>query len=128
MTAPRITAGEFKAWLDASIVGDPNEARAFCERTMNPNFLRFAAGADRTDFERAVEKVAFFRSSPGTWDASLKLFSQDGNKIAARLIVDFAIGDEPAKKVELMFMAELDGQGRYERVWELVLPYGNEEQ
>lgn len=124
---PSLRPQDFKGFLDGFFTGDASEARAFCERTMSPNFIRFAAGADRTDFERGVEKIAFFRANASTWRSSIKFFSQDGNKIAARLIVELAIGDEPAKTLEMMFMAELDGQGRYEYVWEQVSPYEGQE-
>jgi hypothetical protein len=33
-----------------------------------------------------------------------------------------AIGDQPEIKMELMFMAERDDQGRFETVWELSSP------
>ena len=67
-------------FLNGSFVGDPADARAFCERTITPNFIRLQAGGDKTDFERAVEKVAFFRAN-AKWDLALKFFTQDGNKI-----------------------------------------------
>jgi hypothetical protein len=53
---------------------------------------------------------------------------QDGNKVAARLIVEMAMGDEPEKKLELMLMAEMDDQGRFENVWELSSPFVEEGQ
>jgi hypothetical protein len=122
------TTQDLKAFLHGSFFGDPAEARSFCEQKMNPKLLRFAAGGDRTDFERAVEKVAFFRANCKRWDVEMKFFAQDGNKIAARLIGLVAIGEDPEKKIELMFMAELDEAGRYLNVWEQVADYLNDEE
>jgi len=95
---------------------------------MNTKFLRFAAGGDRTDFERAVEKVGFFRANCKKWDSEVKFFAQDGNKIAGRLICHIAVGEDPEKKMELMFMAELDEMGRYLNLWEQAADYGNGEE
>ncbi|CAI7664142.1 unnamed protein product [Penicillium crustosum] len=105
----RYTAQDLKAFLDGTFTGDPTEARSF---------FRFAAGGDRTDFERGVEKVGFFRANCKKWDAEVKFFAQDEDKIAARLIVYIAVGDDPEKKMELMFMAELDEAGRFLNLWE----------
>ncbi|KAJ5677895.1 uncharacterized protein N7477_003528 [Penicillium maclennaniae] len=109
-------------FLNGTFVGDPADARAFCERTISPNFIRLQAGDDKTDFERAVAKIAYFRAN-ATWDPSLKFFTQDGNKISGRVVFVLKVGDEPAKKLELMIMAELNEQGLYERVWEQVAEY-----
>lgn len=58
----------------------------------------------------------------------MKFFAQDGNKIAARLILYIAVGENPEKKMELMFMAELDEAGRYLNLWEQATHYlGGEE-
>jgi hypothetical protein len=128
-TTKKISAQEFKTWLDGAFIGNPADARSHCEQTMSPNYLRFQAGGDRTDFERAVEKVAFFRANSRKWETRVHFFSQDDNKIAARLICNIAIGDQPEKCMELMFMAELDYKGRYESVWEQSAEYAgvNEE-
>jgi hypothetical protein len=109
-------------FLYGSFNGDPAEARAFCERVLSPNFIRFYAGGDKTDFERAVEKVTYFRANADL-TLSLKFFVQDGNKVSGRLIGDTRIGDEPTKTMELMLMAELDDQGRFLKVWELASEY-----
>ncbi|KAJ5140112.1 hypothetical protein N7448_003520 [Penicillium atrosanguineum] len=109
-------------FLNGSFNGDPADARAFCERTMTPNFVRLQAGGDRTDFERSVEKIAHFRAN-GKWDPSMKFFAQDGNKVSARVVGDVQIGDEPAKKLELMIMAEMNEQGLFERIWEQIAEY-----
>lgn len=114
----KISPQEFKEWLDGAFVGDPAAARSWCQQTMSPNYLRYQAGGDRTDFERAVEKVTLFRTICKKWESSVEFFAQDNNKIAVRLICDLLIGEGPEKKMELMFMAELDEQGRYEYVWE----------
>ncbi|KAJ5159670.1 uncharacterized protein N7482_006674 [Penicillium canariense] len=117
-TSKKISPEEFKKFLDNVFVGNPDDARSFCESTISPSYLRFMAGGDKTDFQRAVEKVAYFREKCHTWKSSIVFFAQENNKIAARLLCDLGIGDEPAKKMELMFMAELDEQGLYESVWE----------
>lgn len=117
------SAQQLMALINGSIIGDPAEARSFCERMMNPNFLRLKAGGDRTDFERTVENVTFLRTNCKKWDASLKFFAQEGNKISARIVCDMAIGDDPVKTSELMLMAELDDQGRLEKAWEQIAEY-----
>ncbi|KAJ9485390.1 hypothetical protein VN97_g7967 [Penicillium thymicola] len=109
------TAQDLGAFLDGSFIGDPTEARSFCEQNMNPKLVRFAAGGDRTDFEQAVEKVGFFRANCKKWDAEVKFFAQDVNKIAARLTLYIAVGEDPEKKMELMFMAELDEAASQEK-------------
>lgn len=78
------------------------------------------AGGDETNFEGAVGKVAFFRANCHTWTSSVEFFAQDGNKIAARVVCDLGMGDELAKKMEMMFMAEVDEEGKYEAVWEQI--------
>ncbi|CRL17707.1 unnamed protein product [Penicillium camemberti] len=124
----KYTAQDLKAFLDGTFTGDPTEARSFCEQHMNPKLVRVAAGGDRTDFERGVEKVGFFRANCKRWDAEVKFFAQDGNKIAARLIVYIAVGEDPEKHMELMFMAELDEEGRFLNLWEQATDYlGGEE-
>lgn len=122
-TSKKISAQEYKQWLDAAFIGSPADARSHCEQTISPNYLRFQAGGDRTDFERAVEKVAFFRANSRKWESKVHFFSQDENKIAARLICNIAVGDQPEKCIELMFMADLDDKGRYESVWEQTAEY-----
>ncbi|KAJ5944048.1 hypothetical protein N7516_004216 [Penicillium verrucosum] len=59
----KYTAQDLGAFLDGSFIGDPTEARSFCEQNMNPKLVRFAAEGDRTDFEQAVEKVELFRAN-----------------------------------------------------------------
>lgn len=114
-------------FLNGSFNGDPAEARAFCERVLAPNYLRLYAGGDQTDFERAVEKVTYFRAN-GKLTSSLKFFVQDGNKVSGRLVGDMKIGDEPTKTMELMLMAELDDQGRFVKVWEQASEYATGEE
>lgn len=121
-TLPKLTPKEFEEWLNGVFRGDPDEARAFCQRTMSPNYLRFSAGGDRTDFERAVEKVTNFRTICRKWVAPVEFLVQEGNKIAVRLSCEMALGDGPEMKMELMFMAERDEQGRFLNVWELSSP------
>lgn len=119
MATQKLTPKEFEEWLDGAFKGDPAEARAFCERTMSPNYLRFQAGGGRTDFEVAVEKVKMFRTICNKWVASVTFLVQEDNKIAAQLNVEMQIGDGPEKKMELMFMGTRDDQGRFENAWEL---------
>lgn len=123
MTTSSKSAQHLMTLINGSLIGDPADARAFCERMINPNFLRFQAGGDRTDFERTVENVIFLRANCKKWDASLKFFAQEGNKISARVVSDMAIGDDPVKATELMLMAELDDQGRLEKAWEQIAEY-----
>jgi hypothetical protein len=119
MTAvKKISAADFKEWLDGAFIGDPAAARSWCERTMSPNYLRLQAGGDRTDFERAVEKITLFRTVCKKWATSVKFFVQEENRIAARVMCEVLVGDGPERKMELMFMGELDDKGRYEYVWE----------
>lgn len=47
---------------------------------------------------------------------------QDGKKVAVRLTCELQIGDEEERRMELMFMAVRDEEGRFEKVWELVMP------
>lgn len=119
MPLPEITAEQFKQWLDGAFIGDPNEARAYCEQTMSPNYLRLSAGGGRTDFEKAVEKVTLFRKICRKWELNVHLLVQQGNTIAVRCTVQMIIGDGEEQNMELMFMAERDAEGRYENVWEL---------
>lgn len=119
MAIKKLTPKEFEEWLDSIFKGDPAESRAFCERTMNPNYLRFQAGGGRTDFETAVEKVTHFRTICKKWVAPVIFLVQEENKIAAQLKVEMIMGDGPEKKMELMFMGTRDDQGRFENVWEL---------
>jgi hypothetical protein len=123
MIIPSQSSKALLDFLDGSFIGDPADARSFCERVMNPNFLRFLAGGDRTDFECAVDKVTSFRASCKKWNVSVKFFVQEGNRISARLVGDLAVGDDPVKTMELMIMAELDEQGRFLKVWEQVAEY-----
>jgi hypothetical protein len=121
MSSPKkITPEEFKSFLDQIFTGDPAEARSFVESSISPNYIRLMAGGDETNVEGAVGKVSFFRANCHTWTSSLEFFAQDGNKVAVRVLADMGMGDEPAKKMELMFMAEVDAEGRYEAVWEQV--------
>lgn len=113
------TAEEFKQWLDGAFIGDPKEARAYCEQTMSPNYLRFSAGGGRTDFEKAVEKVTMFRTICRKWELKVHFVVQQGNRIATRCTVNMIIGDGKEQNMELMFMAERDADGKYENVWEL---------
>jgi hypothetical protein len=64
-----MTPEEFEEWLSGAFIGDPDQARAYCERTMSPNYLRLHAGGGRTDFEKAVEKVTNFRRICRKWVA-----------------------------------------------------------
>ncbi|CAL5870479.1 uncharacterized protein PFLUO_LOCUS4716 [Penicillium psychrofluorescens] len=125
----KISAEEFKQWVDAAFIGSPADARSHCEQTMSPNYLSFQAGGDRTDFERAVAKIAYCRENGKKWETKVCFFSQDENKIAARLLCNIAIGDQPEKCMELMYMAELDDKGRFESIWEQSAEYSgtNEE-
>ena len=124
----KLTPKDVEEFLNGACQGDPADAQAFCERMMSPNYLRFSAGGDRTDFKRAVEKVTLFRTICRKWVAPVVFLVQDGNKVAARLIVEMAMGDEPEKKLKLMLMAEMDDQGRFENVWELSSPFVEEGQ
>lgn len=76
------------------------------------------AGGDKTDFERAVEKVVYFRENYHAWTSSIEFFVQEGIRIAARLVCEMGMGGEKAKKMELMFMVEVDGEGLFEAIWE----------
>jgi hypothetical protein len=123
MAGPQtLTPKDLEEFLNGAFQGDPAEAQAWCERTMSPNHMRFSAGGDRTDFKSAVEKVALFRTVCRKWVAPVVFLVQDGNKVAARFTVEMVMGNEPMKKLELMFMAEMDDQGRFENVWELSSP------
>ena len=93
---------------------------------MSPNYLRLQAGGGRTDFETAVAKVANFRTIFRKWVAPVEFLVQEGSKIAVRLNCEMIMGDEPEAKMELMFMAERDEQGRFEKVWELAMPIAKE--
>lgn len=76
------------------------------------------AGGDETNFERAVEKVAFFRANCQTWESDIVFFVQEDNRVAARLLCTLGMAGQEAKRMELMFMAEVDGEGLFEKVWE----------
>lgn len=117
-TIKKVSAAEFKEWIDGVFIGDPAAARSWCESTISPNYLRFQAGGDRTDFERAVEKVNLFRAVCKKWVTVVKFYAQEENRVAARLMCDMRMADGPERKMELMFMAELDDKGRFEYVWE----------
>ncbi|GLA03124.1 hypothetical protein AnigIFM60653_002721 [Aspergillus niger] len=105
-----MTPEQFQSTWDKVFIGNPNEARSFCEEVFNPNYVRLEAGRDRTDFERAVEKVTLFRQNCKKFNSSLPFFAQDNKKIAARVICDFKMGDEPEQKLEVMIMIELDDE------------------
>lgn len=128
MAPPKMTEKEFEEWMNGAFQGDPAEARAFCERSMSPNMIRMSAGGGKTTFEDAVKKIANFRTITKKWVAPVNLLVQEGNKLSARLTCEMITGDEPEVKMELMFMAERDEQGRFEKVWELMLPLAEEEE
>ncbi|KAH7419726.1 hypothetical protein BKA64DRAFT_716156 [Cadophora sp. MPI-SDFR-AT-0126] len=117
-----LTPELFEAWLNGAFIGDPSEARAYCEATMSPNYHRLQAEGGVTNFEQAVEKVTFFRTHCKKWVAPVHMLVQEGKKVAVRLTCDMQIGETEEKRMELMFMAERDEQGRFEKVWELVMP------
>ncbi|GLI74104.1 hypothetical protein PoHVEF18_002338 [Penicillium ochrochloron] len=123
MSSPKITPEDFKSFIDQIFTGDSVDARSFAESSISPNYIRFMAGGDETNFEGAVGKVAFFRTNCHTWTSDLEFFAQDGNKIAARLICSLGMGDEPVKKMEMMFMAEVNEEGKYEAAWEQIAPW-----
>ncbi|PYH64354.1 uncharacterized protein BO88DRAFT_408525 [Aspergillus vadensis CBS 113365] len=118
-----MTPEQFKSIWDRLFTGNPNEARSFCEEVLSPNYVRLEAGSDRTDFERAVEKITFFRQNCKKINSSLLFFAYDNKKIAARLICNFAMGDEPEKKIEVMIMVELNDEEKWVSAWELICPY-----
>ncbi|KAG4439616.1 hypothetical protein IFR05_004911 [Cadophora sp. M221] len=117
-----LTPQSFEAWLNGAFIGDPSEARAYCEATMSPKYHRLQAQGGVTNFEQAVEKVAFFRANCNKWVAPVEMLVQEGRTVAVRLTCDLQIGDAEEQRIELMFMAERDEEGRFEKVWELVLP------
>jgi hypothetical protein len=117
--APKKTAQEVQDWLEGAFHGDPAEARAHCEKTMSPNYLRFQAGGGRTDFEKAVEKITLFRTITKKWSSPVTFLVQEENTIAVQFKVDMDIGDGGEKQMELMLMATIDDLGRFENVWEL---------
>jgi hypothetical protein len=119
MAIQKLTAKEVEEWMDSVFKGDPAEARVFCERTMNPKYLRFQAGGGRTDFEGAVEKVKTFRTICKKWVAPVTFLVQEDDKLAAQFKVEMQLEDGPVKKMEMMFMATRDDQGRFQNVWEL---------
>lgn len=123
MTTPG--ANGFQAWLAAAMNGPPEEARAHCERTMNPDYQRWSGGADFTDFERAVEKVTLFRSICRVWRTDVRFYVEEGRQVAARLVVDMDMG-QGESRMELMFMGEKDDQGRFWKVWEQTKEYVDE--
>ncbi|KAL2060230.1 hypothetical protein VTL71DRAFT_9625 [Oculimacula yallundae] len=124
MSAPPrpLTPEAFSSWLDGAFIGPPSSARAYCEATMSPNYLRLQAQGGATNFEQAVEKVTFFRTHCKKWVGKVDMLVQEGNKVAVRLTCTLHIGEDEEKVMELMFMAERDGEGRFEKVWELVMP------
>lgn len=128
MAIVKITAQEFKEWLDGAFIGDPKDARAFCERTMSPNYLRYSAGGGRTDFEKAVERVTLFRTICRKWEMEVNFLVQEGDKIAVRCTVVMAIGEGEEQNMELMFMADRDAEGRFQNVWELAKPIDEDAQ
>ena len=117
------TPQSFELWLSGVFIGSPSEARAFCETTLSPNYLRSQAGGDSTNFEQTVEKVTFFRANCKKWVATVQMLVQEGKNVAVRMIVNWQVGDGKEEKVELMFMGERDEKGRFEKVWELVMPF-----
>jgi hypothetical protein len=123
----KLSAAEFKEWLDGAFIGDPAASRTWCEQTMSPNYFRLQAGGDPTDFERAVEKVTLFRTVCKKWETVVKFYVQEENRIAARVLCDMLVGDGLPKKMELMFMGELDDKGRFEYVWEQSSDYAKTE-
>ncbi|KAM3470295.1 hypothetical protein MY8738_009805 [Beauveria namnaoensis] len=122
MSPPEITAKEFEEWFDGTIRGDPATSREYCQRNLSPDYVRLHAGGGRTDFEQAVEKVAHFRTICRKWEGKVNFLVQQGNKIAVRYTVNVIFGDNPEQHMELMFMAERDTQGRFQKVWELTEP------
>lgn len=119
----RMAPEQFQSTWDKVFIGNPNEARSFCEEVLNPNYVRLEAGRDRTDFERAVEKVTLFRQNCKKFNSSLPFFAQDNKKIAARVICDFKMGDEPEQKLEVMIMIELDDEEKWVAAWEQFSPF-----
>jgi hypothetical protein len=117
--APKKTTKEVQDWLEGAFHGDPADARAHCEKTMSPNYLRFQAGGGRTDFEQAVEKITMFRTITKKWSSPVTFLVQEENRIAVQFKVDMEIGDGGEKQMELMLMATIDDLGRFENVWEL---------
>lgn len=117
--ASRITEKDFEEWLHGAFIGDPEQAREFCQRTMSPNYLRFSAGGGRTDFEGAVAKVARFRSLDMKVLVKVEFLVQEENNLAVRCAITMTTGQEPEKQMELMFMADRDDEGRYQNVREL---------
>ncbi|KAM3453085.1 hypothetical protein MY3296_004012 [Beauveria thailandica] len=122
MSLSEITAKEFGEWLDGTFIGDPATSREFCERNLSPDYVRLHAGGGCTEFEQAVEKVTHFRTICRKWDGKVNFLVQQGNKIAVRYTVDLIFGDTPEQHMELMFMAERDAEGRFQKVWELTEP------
>ncbi|KAH9206642.1 hypothetical protein DL95DRAFT_450741 [Leptodontidium sp. 2 PMI_412] len=124
MAAPpqNLTPESFQAWLNGAFIGDPLESRAYCEATMSPSYYRLQARGGVADFQQAVEKVTFFRTHCKKWVAPVDMLVQEGKKVAVRLTCDLQIGDTEEKRMELMFMAERDEEGRFEKVWELSMP------
>ncbi|KAH9204059.1 hypothetical protein DL95DRAFT_320126 [Leptodontidium sp. 2 PMI_412] len=128
-TQPKVfTPQTFEEYLKKVFVGDPSEARAYCEATLSPDYLRLQAGGDSTDFEQTVAKVAFLRTNCRKFEAPVQLLVQEGNTLAVRMLVNWQIGDGPEEETELMFMGVRDESGRFEKVWELVMPFQKEKQ
>ncbi|KAH7400104.1 hypothetical protein BKA64DRAFT_642258 [Cadophora sp. MPI-SDFR-AT-0126] len=123
-TLPKtFTPQSFEEWLNGVFIGSPSEARAYCKATMSPNYLRLQAGGDSANFEQSVEKVTFLRANCKKWVAPVQMLIQEGRNVAVRMIVNWQVGDGEEEKAELMFMGERDEEGRFEKVWELVMPF-----
>ncbi len=90
---------------------------------MSPNYLRRQPGEADTTFESGVGKVEFFRANLKKWVSPVSMLVQEGNKVAAQMTVEMVLGDGPEQKAELMFMGTRDENGKWEKVWELVMPY-----
>ncbi|KAI9737184.1 MAG: hypothetical protein M1834_000777 [Cirrosporium novae-zelandiae] len=121
-----MTSQEFEDWLTEVFLGGPADARSFCERTMSRKYLRYNAGGDRVDFEMAVERTAKFRNDCRHYVGRVQSLTQEGNRLAARITCELKMEEGPEGKFELMFMGERDGEGRFERVWELFVPMTGE--
>ncbi|PYI11098.1 hypothetical protein BO78DRAFT_393575 [Aspergillus sclerotiicarbonarius CBS 121057] len=117
-TVKKLTPEQFKSRFDGVFHGSPDEARSYMQGILNPNYIWYQAGSNRTDFERAVEKATYLRTNCKKWDSSLMFFAQDENRIAARLVADMALGDMPETKVEVMMMLEVDEERKWVAAWE----------
>jgi hypothetical protein len=124
-----LTLKDLEEWLDGGFKGDPANPRSLCERTMSPNYLHFQAGGGRTNFEKAVENVTPFRTICKKWVAPVHfLVQKEGRKIAARLSCKLLVGVTPEMKMELMYIAERDDQGKFTNFWEQLAPIVKDEQ